>query len=83
VNFDQAGIAWSQNHCATLIADLLFRALDHAMAFASSTCTNLARSGNFEPFFGSGFRLHFGHFAIPYKALLKPPWHALTQARRL
>jgi hypothetical protein len=70
VDPDQAGITGGQNHRAALIADLFLRALYHAVAFASSTGTNLARGRHPKPLFGGGFGFHFGHFAFSFRALI-------------
>ena len=64
MNFDEARITGRQNHGAALIAELLVRALDHAVALARTGSTNFPGSGHFKALLARGFRFHLGHFAI-------------------
>ena len=51
----------------------------HPMAFSSLSRHNLSRCGYFEPLFGTGFSLHFGHFDLLFQnvnALLGMPHSA-------
>jgi hypothetical protein len=64
-------IGFGQNHCPACVTNEFVRTFDHAMAFASGGGFDFASPGYLEPFLGSRFGLHLGHFATPdfYEAL--------------
>jgi hypothetical protein len=83
VDFDNARVTGRQNHGAALVAELLVRALDHAVALASTGGTDFPGSGHFKALLARGFRFHLGHFAIVLSKQYEAAMACPLQARRL
>src|SRR6185503_19133099 len=60
------GFGCTHGRGAAQVADLLVRALDHAVALARLAVLDFAARGEPEALFGARFGLHFGHFASPW-----------------
>src|SRR5690242_11052718 len=64
VFFDIVAVGLEQHVGAAELADLLFRALDHAVALARLLVEDLAASRHLETLLGAGFGLDLGHLAL-------------------
>src|SRR5437762_10970452 len=60
------GFGGAHGRGAAQLANLLVRALDHAVAFASLAMFDFAARGEPEPLLGARLGLQFGHFASPW-----------------
>src|SRR6266576_2244890 len=61
---DVIAVGLEQHVGAAQLADLLFGALDHAVALARLRIEDLAGAGHFEALFSARFGLHLGHLAL-------------------
>src|SRR5260370_14184631 len=64
VFLDVIAVGLEQHVGATQLADLLFGALDHAVALARLRIEDLAGAGHLETLFSARFGLHLGHLAL-------------------
>src|SRR5438477_11659230 len=64
VFLDVIAVGLEQHVGAAQLADLLFGALDHAVALARLRIKDLAGAGHLEALFGARFGLHLGHLAL-------------------
>src|SRR6266566_7315410 len=61
---DVIAVGLEQHVGAAQLADLLFGALDHAVALARLRIEDLAGTGHLEALFSARFGLHLGHLAL-------------------
>src|SRR5438874_10416723 len=61
---DVIAVGLEQHVGAAQLADLLFGALDHAVALARLRIEDLAGAGHLEALFSARFGLHLGHLAL-------------------
>jgi len=65
VLFDDFCVAIGKHGRAALVANLLVRTFDHAVAFSRLPGFDLTRCCHLEAFFGARLCLHLWHFAFP------------------
>src|SRR5581483_8290646 len=64
VFLDGVAVGLEQHARAAMLANLLGRAFDHAVAFAGLLVLHLPSAGDLEALFGAGLGLQLGHLAL-------------------